>query len=99
MGFDVSIVVTILSLLGCAGFAFALYKSIALNQAYEEIHENIHGELNNLSNAIEDLMSREIYSDDPTVMRFVEVLTELQPFLKSMNPDLSFNILGEEIKE
>tara|TARA_R110000744_G_scaffold142268_7_gene253839 strand:- start:1517 stop:1813 length:297 start_codon:yes stop_codon:yes gene_type:complete len=86
-------------LVGCGILSFALYRSITLNQNYEQIHENIHGELNNLSNAIEDLMAREIYSDDPTIMRFVDVLTELQPFLKSMNPDLSFNILGEEIKE
>lgn len=96
------LILGILLAVACVGIfilGFVLNKSITLNQNYEEIHENIHGELNNLSNAIEDLMSREIYSDDPTVMRFVEVLTELQPFLKSMNPDLSFNILGEEIKE
>lgn len=81
------------------GLSFALYKSIALNKSYEDIHENIHGELNNLSVAIEDLLANEIYSNDPTVMRFVGVLQELQPFLKSMNPDLSFNILGEEIEQ
>ena len=83
----------------CIVLGLALNRSINLNQSYEEIHENIHGELNNLSNACEDLLSKEIYSDDPTVVRFVEVLTELQPFLKSMNPDLSFNILGEAIEE
>jgi hypothetical protein len=90
-----SIVAILLIVVGA--LAYTLNKSVTLNRDYEDIHENIHGELNNLSNAIEDLLSKEIYSDDPTVMRFVEVLTELQPFLKSMNPDLSFNILGEEI--
>ena len=90
-----SIVAILLIVVGA--LAYTLNKSVTLNRDYEDIHENIDGELNNLSNAIEDLLSKEIYSDDPTVMRFVEVLTELQPFLKSMNPDLSFNILGEEI--
>ena len=84
-------------LIGCIVLAVGIYKSIALNQSYEDTHESIHAELNNLSVAIEDLMSREIYSNDPTVMKFVDVLTELQPLLKSLNPDLSFNILGEEV--
>jgi|2_EtaG_2_1085320.scaffolds.fasta_scaffold00514_22 hypothetical protein len=86
-----------LLLVGCGALGFALNQSITLNQNYEEIHENIHEELNNLSVTIEDLLAKEIYADDPTVMKFVEVLTELQPFLKSLNPDLSFNILGEEV--
>jgi len=77
------------------GLGWTLYKSILMNQAYEELHEGIYEELNNLSIAIDDLLSREIFSDEPTVMRFVEVLQELQPFLQRLNPDLSFNLLGE----
>jgi hypothetical protein len=88
--------------IGNGMLGYILSKSITLNRDYEDIHENIHEELSNLSVAIEDLLAKEIYSDEPTIMRFVEVLTELQPFLQSLNPDLTFGVfngLGEDTRE
>ena len=81
------------------GFAIALYRSINRLSFYEDIYGDMYGRLRDLSDNIQGVMSREIYSDDPVIRSFIGQLQEIDYYLQQVDENYRFNTLGEDVDE
>ncbi len=81
------------------GFGIALYRSINRLSFYEDIYGDMYGRLRELSDNIQGVMSREIYSDDPVIRSFIGQLQEIDYYLQQVDENYRFNTLGEDVDE
>ena len=81
------------------GLGIALYRSINRLSFYEDIYGDMYGRLRDLSNNIEGVLSREIYSDDPVIRSFIGQLQEIDYYLQQVDENYRFNTLGEDVDE
>ena len=81
------------------GLAIALYRSINRLGFYEDIYGDMQGRLGDLSENIQGVLSREIYTDDPIIKSFVGQLQEISYYLQQVDDNYKFNTLGEEVDE
>ena len=49
-----------------------------------------------MAEAISQVLSKEIYSNDPVIISFVESLRDVEYFIRQIDPTLEFNELGEK---
>ena len=91
----ISVIFIILSV----GLAIALYRSINRLGFYEDIYGDMQGRLGDLSENIQGVLSREIYTDDPIIKSFVGQLQEISYYLQQVDDNYKFNTLGEEVDE
>ena len=81
------------------GLGIALYRSINRISFYEDIYGDMYGRLRDLSDNIQGVMSREIYSDDPVIRSFIGQLQEIDYYLQQVDENYRFNTLGEDVDE
>ena len=81
------------------GLGKALYRSINRISFYEDIYGDMYGRLRDLSDNIQGVMSREIYSDDPVIRSFIGQLQEIDYYLQQVDENYRFNTLGEDVDE
>ena len=81
------------------GLGIALYRSINRLSFYEDIYGDMYGRLQELSDNIKGVMSREIYSDDPVIRSFIGQLQEIDYYLQQVDENYRFNTLGEDVDE
>ena len=81
------------------GLGIALYRSINRLSFYEDIYGDMYGRLRELSDNIQGVMSREIYSDDPVIRSFIGQLQEIDYYLQQVDENYRFNTLGEDVDE
>ena len=67
------------------GLGIALYRSINRLSFYEDIYGDMYGRLQELSDNIKGVMSREIYSDDPVIRSFIGQLQEIDYYLEQVD--------------
>ena len=77
----------------------ALYRSIGRLSFYEDMYNDMYGRLRDLSDNIQGVMSREIYSDDPVIRSFIGQLQEIDYYLQQVDENYRFNTLGEDVDE
>ena len=82
---------------GCLGIA--LYRSISRLSFYEDMYGDMYGQLGNLNENIQGVLSREIYSDDPVIRNFVGHIQDIQYYLQQVDENYRFNTLGEDVDE
>ena len=81
------------------GLGIALYRSIGRLSFYEDMYNDMYGRLRDLSNNIEGVLSREIYSDDPVIRSFVGQLQDIEYYLEQVDENYRFNTLGEDVED
>ena len=81
------------------GLGIALYRSINRLSFYEDIYGDMYGRLQELSDNIKGVMSREIYSDDPVIRSFIGQLQEIDYYLQQVDENYRFNTLGEDVED
>ena len=81
------------------GLGIALYRSINRLSFYEDIYGDMYGRLRELSDNIQGVMAREIYSDDPVIRSFIGQLQEIDYYLQQVDENYRFNTLGEDVDE
>ena len=81
------------------GLGIALYRSINRLSFYEDIYGDMFGRLRELSDNIQGVMAREIYSDDPVIRSFIGQLQEIDYYLQQVDETYRFNTLGEDVDE
>ena len=81
------------------GLGIALYRSIGRLSYYEDMYGDMYGRLRELSNNIEGVLSREIYSDDPVIRSFIGQLQDIEYYLQQVDENYRFNTLGEDVDE
>ena len=81
------------------GLGIALYRSINRLSFYEDIYGDMYGRLRDLSDNIQGVMSREIYSDDPVIRSFIGQLQEIDYYLQQVDDNYRFNTLGEDVED
>ena len=81
------------------GLGIALYRSINRLSFYEDIYGDMYGRLRDLSDNIQGVMSREIYSDDPVIRSFIGQLQEIDYYLQQVDENYRFNTLGEDVED
>ena len=81
------------------GLGIALYRSINRLSFYEDIYGDMYGRLRELSDNIQGVMAREIYSDDPVIRSFIGQLQEIDYYLEQVDENYRFNTLGEDVDE
>ena len=81
------------------GLGIALYRSIGRLSYYEDMYGDMYGRLQELSDNIKGVMSREIYSDDPVIRSFIGQLQEIDYYLQQVDENYRFNTLGEDVDE
>ena len=81
------------------GLGIALYRSINRLSFYEDIYGDMYGRLRELSDNIQGVMSREIYSDDPVIRSFIGQLQEIDYYLEQVDENYRFNTLGEDVED
>jgi hypothetical protein len=81
------------------GLGIALYRSIGRLSYYEDMYSDMYGRLRDLSNNIEGVLSREIYSDDPVIRSFVGQLQDIEYYLEQVDENYRFNTLGEDVED
>ena len=81
------------------GLGIALYRSINRLSFYEDIYGDMYGRLQELSDNIKGVMSREIYSDDPVIRSFIGQLQEIEYYLEQVDDNYRFNTLGEDVED
>ena len=77
----------------------ALYRSIGRLSFYEDMYNDMYGRLRDLSDNIQGVMSREIYSDDPVIRSFIGQLQEIEYYLEQVDDNYRFNTLGEDVED
>ena len=81
------------------GLGIALYRSINRLSFYEDIYGDMYGRLRDLSDNIQGVMSREIYSDDPVIRSFIGQLQEIDYYLQQVDDNYRVNTLGEDVED
>tara|TARA_R100000152_G_C6720115_1_gene146262 strand:+ start:218 stop:514 length:297 start_codon:yes stop_codon:yes gene_type:complete len=81
------------------GLGIALYRSIGRLSYYEDMYSDMYGRLRDLSNNIDGVLSREIYSDDPVIRSFVGQLQDIEYYLEQVDENYRFNTLGEDVED
>ena len=81
------------------GLGIALYRSIGRLSFYEDMYNDMYGRLRDLSDNIQGVMSREIYSDDPVIRSFIGQLQDIDYYLQQVDENYRFNTLGEDVDE
>ena len=81
------------------GLGIALYRSIGRLSYYEDMYSDMYGRLRDLSNNIEGVLSREIYSDDPVIRSFIGQLQDIEYYLEQVDENYRFNTLGEDVED
>ena len=81
------------------GLGIALYRSINRLSFYEDIYGDMYGRLQELSDNIKGVMSREIYSDDPVIRSFIGQLQDIEYYLEQVDENYRFNTLGEDVED
>jgi len=81
------------------GLGIALYRSIGRLSFYEDMYNDMYGRLRDLSNNIEGVLSREIYSDDPVIRSFIGQLQDIEYYLEQVDENYRFNTLGEDVED
>ena len=81
------------------GLGIALYRSINRLSFYEDIYGDMYGRLRELSDNIQGVMAREIYSDDPVIRSFIGQLQEIDYYLEQVDENYRFNTLGEDVED
>jgi len=76
--------------------SYSVWKMLGRLQEYEENNQQIFIEMNQMAEAINQVLSKEIYSNDPVIMSFVESLRDVEYFIRQIDPTLEFNELGEK---
>ena len=81
------------------GLGIELYRSIGRLSYYEDMYSDMYGRLRDLSNNIEGVLSREIYSDDPVIRSFIGQLQDIEYYLQQVDENYRFNTLGEDVED
>ena len=81
------------------GLGIALYRSIGRLSFYEDMYNDMYWRLRDLSNNIEGVLSREIYSDDPVIRSFIGQLQDIEYYLEQVDENYRFNTLGEDVED
>ena len=81
------------------GLGIALYRSIGRLSFYEDMYNDMYGRLRDLSNNIEGVLSREIYSDDPVIRSFIGQLQDIEYYLEQVDENYRFNTFGEDVED
>ena len=81
------------------GLGIALYRSIGRLSYYEDMYSDMYGRLRDLSNNIDGVLSREIYTDDPVIRSFVGQLQDIEYYLEQVDENYRFNTLGEDVED
>ena len=81
------------------GLGIALYRSIGRLSFYEDMYNDMYGRLRDLSNNIDGVLSREIYSDDPVIRSFIGQLQDIEYYLEQVDENYRFNTLGEDVED
>jgi len=75
---------------------FACYRLWQQTELYDETIESIHVHLDTLHKMRATVLAKEIYTNDPVIRAFVDVLNDLEPFLINYSLTYSFD---EEIPQ
>tara|TARA_R110000765_G_scaffold250991_1_gene352483 strand:+ start:50 stop:340 length:291 start_codon:yes stop_codon:yes gene_type:complete len=78
---------------------YVLYCSIGRLSFYEDMYDDMYQRFFVLGGDIRGLLEREIYSNDPVVMGFVEQIQEIEHYIQQLDESYKFNLLGEDIDE
>lgn len=78
------------------GLSYSVWQMLGTIQEYEENNQQIFIEMSQMAEAINQVLSKEIYSNDPVIMSFVENLRDIEYFIRQIDPNLEFNQLGEK---
>ena len=81
------------------GLGIALYRSINRLSFYEDIYGDMYGRLRELSDNIQGVLSREIYTDEPVIKSFIGQLKEIDYYLQQVDENYRFNTLGEDVED
>lgn len=76
--------------------SYFVWKLLDRLQKYDNTMEELILELNNMADAIEVILSREIYSNDAIIINFVDRLRDIQNLIRNLTPEFEFNQLGEK---
>lgn len=76
--------------------SYSVWKLLSRLQDYEENNQQLFIEMNQMAEAISQVLSKEIYSNDPVIISFVESLRDVEYFIRQIDPTLEFNELGEK---
>lgn len=76
--------------------SFFIWKLLNRVQDYEENNQQLFIELNKMADAISQVLSKEIYSNDPVIISFVDSLRDIEYFIRQIDPSMEFNELGEK---
>jgi hypothetical protein len=63
------------------------------------MYSDMYGRLRDLSNNIDGVLSREIYTDDPVIRSFVGQLQDIEYYLEQVDENYRFNTLGEDVED
>lgn len=76
--------------------SYITWRLLTRIQDYEENNQQLFIEMNEMATAINQVLSKEIYSNDPVIISFVESLRDIEYFIKQIDSTLEFNELGEK---
>lgn len=76
--------------------SYFVWKLLSRIQEYEENNQQLFVEMKSLADNIGQVLSKEIYSNDPIIISFVDNLRDIEYYIKQIDPNLDFNELGEK---
>jgi hypothetical protein len=79
--------------------SFLLYRSIERVSVYEEMHDDIYKNFYQFSETLNDVLSREIYSNDSIVVNLINETKDMQWFIEQLSDNYRFNLLAESVDE
>lgn len=76
--------------------SYFVWRLLTQIQNYESSNQSLFLEMNKMAGSIAEVLSKDVYSNDPVIVSFVENLKDIEFYIKEINPELYFNELGEK---
>ena len=76
-----------------------LYRSRERVSVYEDMHDDIYKNFSQFSGTLNDILSREIYSNDSTIVNLISETKNMQWFIEQLSENYKFNLLAESVDE
>jgi archaellum component FlaF (FlaF/FlaG flagellin family) len=87
----IALCISIILLIATAiGTSYVIVKLLRENERVETIIQDMHQHLDDLHTSAVDILSKDIYSDEPMVRVLVDLLKNLENYLKDIDDTLYF---------